>query len=331
MYPISDHFDGKKFHNLAPVDVTPKGAMWKIMKEYARKHPNKAPKTTPGPFVCDKLKLLHPLQDDVQVTWIGHSTVLLQIEGVTLLTDPVWYGRVSPFALVGPKRFFEAPIALSDLPPVDAVLLSHDHYDHLDRKTMLHLIGLSIPVITLLGVGNRLTAWGAPAAQITELDWWQATMVKSIKVTALPAQHFSGRSLSDRFSTLWGSFAISGPTKKIYFGADSGYHPQFKEIGEKLGPFDLTMLDSGAYHELWADIHMGPENAILAHQDLRGRLLMPIHWGTFSLALHPWKEPIERVEKAAAAAGVSLLVPAPASSYRLSDGPNNSGWWRRLT
>lgn len=331
MYPRSDHYDGRLFHNTSPVTVTPKGAAYKMLREYLKKHPGKEPLTKPGPFHTDPEALALAPANDIQVTWIGHATLLLQVEGVTLLTDPVWYKRVSPFSQLGPTRFFDAPISLGGLPPIDAVLLSHDHYDHLDRKTVLQLLRLGIPVITMLGVGKRLLRWGADPKLVTELDWWQVTKVKALEITAAPAQHFSGRTLTDRFSTLWGSFAIRSNQNNIYFGADSGYQKAFATIGDQLGPFDLTLLDSGAYNELWADIHMGPENAVQAHLDLKGKLLMPIHWGTFSLAFHPWKEPVERVIAAASDKGVNLLLPAPGQSRCVGDGPYNSQWWEQFS
>ena len=181
----------------------------------------------------------------------------------------------------------------------------------------------------MLGVGKRLINWGASKDLIVELDWWQSIQLPgNITVTALPARHFSGRWLNDRYSTLWGSFAIKGPSHNVYFGADSGYYNGFKTIGEKLGPFDLAMLDTGAYNKEWEDIHMGPENAVQATIDLQAKLLMPIHWGLFSLAFHPWKEPVERVIKAAQANNVPLVLPAPGETYDIDKGAYNSNWWQ---
>lgn len=325
----SDHFNGKIFLNPVPTEVMGKGAFGRMMKLYMEKHPNRTPSKRLGPFYAD-LKTINNLPADVlRVTWLGHSSNLIEIDGKRFLTDPLWYQRVSPFAVIGPKRFFDNPIHINDLPHIDAILLSHDHFDHLDKHAVLLLMAKGIRVITMLGVGKRLIGWGANEQLVTELDWWQQTELSNgFVITALPSRHFSGRWLSDRFSTLWGSFAIKGPLHNVYFGADSGYYDGFKKIGDKLGPFDLTMLDTGAYNKEWESIHMGPENAIQAHLDLKGKLLMPIHWGTFNLAFHPWTEPVERVIRAAEMNDVRLLLPRPGETRDINKGAYNSKWWQ---
>ena len=324
----SDHFDGKKFLNPVPTDVMGKGAFARIMKMYLQKHPNRTPSAPLGPFHTDLTKLKKLSADTVVVTWLGHSSLLIEVDGKRFLTDPLWCNRASPFKAIGPRRFFDNPISINNLPSIDYILLSHDHYDHLDKKSILYLLSKGIKIITMLGVGKRLSDWGGDTGFITELDWWQQVELgNGFVITALPNRHFSGRWLSDRFSTLWGSFAIKGPVHNVYFGADSGYYDGFKKIGDKLGPFDLTMLDSGAYNKEWEDIHMGPENAVRAHLDLKGKLLMPIHWGTFNLAFHPWKEPVERVIKAAQMQGVPLLIPSPGETVDIKNGAYNSKWW----
>lgn len=327
MHP-SDHFNGKVFLNPVPTDVMTPGAFLRVMRDYFKKHPGREPAKALGPFKVDTSLFSGKPTNDLRITWLGHSSLLIETGGKRFLTDPVWYDRVSPFKYFGPKRFFKNPLDISHLPPIDFVLLSHDHYDHLDKKSMLQLTGKNIPVITLFGVGKRLINWGAPKELVTELDWWQATEIADgFTVTATPARHFSGRWINDRFSTLWGAFAVKSPTHKIFFGADSGYFDGFKMIGEKLGPFDLAMLEIGAYNTNWEAIHMGPENAIQATVDLGKPLLLPIHWGTFNLAMHPWTEPIERLIKEAKRSDVSLVIPAPGETYTVRNNAYNSEWW----
>ncbi|MDB5197463.1 MAG: fold metallo-hydrolase [Flaviaesturariibacter sp.] len=294
-----------------------------------QKHPGREPVKGLGPFKADLQLFQNSIPDALRVTWLGHSSTLLEIDGKRLLTDPLWYQRVSPFKHIGPKRFFQNPIDLYELPFIDLILLSHDHYDHLDKDALVWLVKEKrVPIVTMLGVGKRLIDWGVPAQLVTELDWWQsAEPFEGFRVTAAPARHFSGRWLNDRFTTLWGSFAIKGPQHNVYFGADSGYYDGFKTIGERLGPFDLTMLEIGAYDQEWAAIHMGPHLALQAQQDLGSGLLMPIHWGTFNLALHPWKEPVERLLVAGAEKGIDLLLPRPGETCDLAKGAYNSRWW----
>lgn len=326
MQEPTGHFDGRLFQNPVPTEVMRPGSFFKLLKAYLNKPKNQTPSRPPGPFPVN-LDLLHQLPSGVvRVTWLGHSTILLDIDGKRFLTDPVWYDRASPFLYLGPKRFFPPPVSLDELPGIDYILLSHDHYDHLDKNAIIFLTSRRIPVITLLGVGRHLLKWGIAKELITETDWWQElTLGDGFSLTTLPARHFSGRWINDRFHTLWGSFAIQGPGHNVYFGADSGFYEGFKTIGERLGPFDLTMLDTGAYHPLWESIHMGPENAVRAHKDLKGKLMMPIHWGTFPLALHPWTEPVERVIQAAGPEGISLFMPAPGQTKIAEE--YNSNWW----
>ncbi len=294
-----------------------------------KKHPGRVPKPGLGPFHVNHVELVQPSPGELRVTWLGHSTVILDIDGKRFLTDPLWYKRVSPFSMIGPKRFFENPLPFENLPVTDAILLSHDHYDHLDKKNILKLAAKGLPVITMLGVGKRLVQWGVDPALVTELDWWQQTTVDNITITAAPARHFSGRWLTDRFHTLWGSFVIKGPVHNVYFGADSGYYDGFRTIGEKLGPFDLAMLEIGAYDEEWEAIHMGPENAVQANLEVQGKLLLPLHWATFNLAFHPWKEPVERLLTEAQKKNVSLLLPPPGITRNVKDGAYNSNWWTK--
>lgn len=326
----SNHYNGKIFLNPVPTEVMQPGAFFRVLGKYFQKHPGREPKTPIGPSITDASVLDNLPPQTLRVTWLGHSSLVLEIDGKRFLTDPVWYERASPFKYVGPKRFFKNPLDIDNLPRVDYILLSHDHYDHLDKNSLLQLAQKNIPIITMLGVGKRLTDWGVSKSLVTELDWWQSIAVgENFTITAAPARHFSGRWLADRFKTLWGSFAIKGPVHNIYFGADSGYYNGFTTIGEKLGPFHLALLEIGAYNAEWANIHMGPENAVQAAIDLGKPLMMPIHWGTFNLAMHPWKEPLERLIAEAEKREVQLFLPSPGETVVVNHQSYNSGWWTK--
>jgi L-ascorbate metabolism protein UlaG (beta-lactamase superfamily) len=250
------------------------------------------------------------------VSWLGHATTLLEIDGYRVLTDPIWSDRCSPSHAVGPERLHPMPASLESLPALDAVVISHDHYDHLDMDTVLALVRTQrAPFVVPLGVGAHLRQWRVPADRIIELDWNSATRIGELRLVCTPARHFSGRFLS-RNTTLWSSWAIIGPQHRAYFGGDTGYTGSFSDIGAEHGPFDLTLLPIGAYNTAWPDIHMNPEEAVRAHRDLNGDpaaggVLVPIHWCTFRLAPHSWAEPAERLVEAAAAAGVEIAVPRP--------------------
>lgn len=327
---VSDHYNGKIYLNPVPTTMMKPGAGFRVMRKFLQKHPGREPLKPLGPFYTDVQRLKNLSANDLRLTWLGHSTVIIETGGKRFLTDPVWYNRVSPFAFMGPKRFFQNPLPLNALPPVDFILLSHDHYDHLDKGTVLRLCKQNIPVITMLGVGKRLVNWGVSKTLVTELDWWESKdLSDGFTVTAAPSRHFSGRWLTDRFKTLWGAFAIKSPQHNVFFGADSGYYNGFSTIGQKLGPFNAVMLEIGAYNEEWESIHMGPENAVQAALDLGNPLLLPIHWGTFSLAMHPWKEPMERLMAEAARRNVQLVLPAPGETVTIANKAYNSRWWTK--
>lgn len=263
------------------------------------------------------------------ITWLGHSTVLIEMEGLKILTDPVWGKRTSPISFIGPKRFFQPPLAMDQLPDIDVVAISHDHYDHLDEESIKGLIGRAKIFIAPLGVGNYLEEWGVPYSQIVELDWWEDYNYRGVTFTSTPARHFSGRSAlpSNHNKTLWCGWAMNGKKHSLYYSGDTAMFPQFKDIGERLGPFDITMIEVGAYSNMWRDVHIGPEQAIEAHKLVKGKVLLPVHWGTFNLSHHGWTEPIERVIEASKKGDVKVITPRPGESYRVGDKPVINRWW----
>ena len=266
------------------------------------------------------------------VSWYGHSTALLEIDGYWVLTDPIWSRRCSPSRTVGPERMHPPPTPLESLPAIDAVVISHDHYDHLDLDTVLALARTQrAPFVVPLGVGAHLRDWGIPDGRIVELDWGQSGSVGDLELTCTPARHFSGRFLS-RNTTLWASWVIAGPKHRAYFAGDTGYTTSFADIGSEHGPFELSLMPVGAYNKLWPDIHMNPEEAVRAHLDVSGPgkgVLVPIHWCTFRLAPHQWAEPIERLLEAAGKADVAVAVPKPGQRVDPGAPPGFDAWWRR--
>ncbi len=258
---------------------------------------------------------------------LGHSTLLLKMQDAYFLTDPVFSERASPFQWMGPKRFHATPISIAELPPIKAVILSHDHYDHLDHAAIMQLADKVAYFLTPTGVGDRLIAWGIPAEKIRQLAWWQNTQVHDIEFVATPAQHFSGRGLHDRDQTLWASWTIINADQRIFFSGDSGYFSGFKAIGDQYGPFDLTLIETGAYDKQWPDVHMQPEESLQAHLDLRGKRLLPIHNGTFDLALHAWHEPFDRIVALAQRYNVKISTPMMGEAVDMAEAQTGQRWW----
>jgi L-ascorbate metabolism protein UlaG (beta-lactamase superfamily) len=321
---------GKKFLNPVPTAVMAPGAFTKMLSAYMHNKNEVVPKRQLGPFTTDPKVYGTPPASGLRITWIGHSSLLIEIDGLRLLTDPVWGSRASFSSFVGPKRFFAPPLALKDLPPLDAIIISHDHYDHLDKPTIEYLAQGATPFYCSLNVGAFLQKCGVGASHITEMNWTDKVQIGSnCQLTALPARHFSGRSLTNRFETLWSSFSIKTAQHHIYFGADSGWYEGFHEIGEVFGPFDLTMLEIGAHNTLWPDIHMGPYHAADAHLALKGKLMMPIHWGTFNLALHAWDEPIKTLLSIAPEKDIQLFAPQPGEPAEVTGQAYIHRWWER--
>ena len=267
-------------------------------------------------------------QTDPVLYRLGHSTILIKLGDHFVLTDPVFSERASPLQWVGPRRFHPAPIDIGELPHLSAVVISHDHYDHLDSGSIVQLAERTDYFVTPLGVGRHLRAWGVAEESIIELDWWEEVEIEGLELAATPAQHFSGRGLLDRNSTLWASWVIRGDGVNLFFSGDTGYFDGFREIGERYGPFDVTMIENGAYNLAWRDVHMLPQESVQAHIDLRGGAMLPIHNSTFDLSLHSWYEPLEKVSALTAQQGIELLTPVIGAPVYIRDPQPTFAWWR---
>ncbi|WP_093797738.1 MBL fold metallo-hydrolase [Streptomyces sp. Wb2n-11] len=332
----SPHFADGVFQNPVGAGTRTSASTFELAKLYFRKEERlRRSPAGPVPLHATTLAdLAQPPATGLRLTWMGHSSVLAEIDGRRVLFDPVWGQRCSPFAFAGPKRLHPVPVPLASLGPVDAVVISHDHYDHLDMPTIRALAGTGTVFAVPLGVGAHLEHWGVPADRMRELDWNETAKVAGLALTATPARHFCGRGLRNQQHTLWASWAVAGPEHRIYHSGDTGYFEGFGDIGAEHGPFDATMIQIGAYSDHWPDIHMTPEQGIRTHLDLQGGqplgVMLPIHWGTFNLAFHPWAEPAERTMFAARRAGVATAAPRPGEPFQPADRPAVTPWWRSV-
>ena len=330
----SPRWAGEGFRNLHPVmpGLRDPAAAMPTVKEFLCDAGRRVP-SAPLPSVNPLEAWRRKPRSGLRATWLGHSTVLIEIGGVRILTDPVWGPRASPLALAGPKRFQPVPVTLREMPRVDVVVVSHDHYDHLDYPTIRALAKTDVPFVTSLGVGAHLEAWGVRPERITELDWWESHELpgSGVRLTAAPSQHFSGRTFGVRNPTLWSSFVMRSADHSVFFSGDTGLTTEYENIRARLGPFDLVMLEIGAFHPAWGDVHLGPENALKAHSLLGSGAFLPVHWATFSLAMHAWDQPAEVLLERGSKAGTRLLMPRLGQPVEpsLTDG-RVEPWWRAV-
>jgi L-ascorbate metabolism protein UlaG (beta-lactamase superfamily) len=327
----SAQFNGRAFVNTHPVSAGFKeGVERPTVRDFLCGGERRVP-SGPLPLMNPLAQWAKPAETGLRVTWLGHSALLIEIDGVRLFTDPVWGNRASPLPFAGPKRFHPPVVALTALPPLDAIIISHDHYDHLDSPTIHALAKTSVPFITSLGVGARLVRWGISEERIVELDWWEEAHVNGVRVTAAPAQHFSGRGIKDRNATLWSSVHLRSDKHSVFYGADSGLTSEYSDIAQRLGPFDMVALEIGAHHPAWGDIHLGPTNAVHAREMLGSGAFLPIHWGTFNLAMHPWDEPAETVFNLAPSRAVRLVMPKLGEAVEPARYETADPWWRGVS
>ncbi|MFM9371221.1 MBL fold metallo-hydrolase [Streptomyces sp. Da 82-17] len=333
----SPNFADGRFTNPVGARVGPLGSKVEFAKTYFRKEERirRAPSGNVPVHPTTLADLARPPASGLRLTWMGHSSVLAEIDGRRVLFDPVWGERCSPFAFAGPRRLHPAPVPLTALGPVDAVVISHDHYDHLDLPTIKALADTDTVFAVPLGVGAHLEHWGVAPDRLRELDWHERTEISGLSLTATPARHFCGRGLRNEQHTLWASWVVAGDEHRVYHSGDTGYFPGFGDIGAEHGPFDATMIQIGAYSEYWPDIHMTPEEGVQAHLDLQGGrphgALLPIHWGTFNLAPHPWAEPGEWTRYAAEQAGQRVASPRPGEPFEPSGELPGEAWWRPVS
>ena len=322
-------FHNGRYQNSSGADSGGLSALPGIFRDYLN---NRTVEKAPSQSIPVQAVFLEQLLslDGTLAVKLGHSSLLLRLQEKFWLVDPVFAERVSPVQWAGPKRFHQPPLELNELSELEGVIISHDHYDHLDRSTILALNGRVKQFYVPKGIASLMQGWGIRPGDITELDWWESANADGVTLTAAPAQHFSGRALLDSNKRLWASWVIMTDDERLFFSGDSGYFDGFKTIGERYGPFDLTFMETGAYNDNWADIHMFPEESLQAHMDVRGKYMIPVHNGTFNLAMHSWFDPMERVLKAAEKHNQKLLTPVFGEVVQLSKPEESRRWWREM-
>lgn len=326
----SPNFTDEVFVNTEPeasFDIT-----WESLKDEFFGEQQRVPVGEIPVVPIDRSSLERKAEPGLRVMWTGHAGVLVEIDGYRVMTDPIFSERASPFEAFGPKRFHPPPIPLDDLTGIDAVVISHNHYDHLDKNTILHLAGQGTHIYLPLGNGTLLRNWNVPEDQIHEMDWWQEATLGELRLVATPARHYSSRGIFDFQKTLWLSWSIVGPQHRFFFSGDSGYSKTFTEIGRRFGPFDVNIIKVGSYGpgQAWVDVHMPPEESVQVHMDLGGKVMLPVHWATFNLARHRWDEPIHRTIAAATKAGIELITPRIGEAASADGSFSSTAWWEQV-
>jgi L-ascorbate metabolism protein UlaG (beta-lactamase superfamily) len=330
-YDNSPQFRDGVFQNMPNPEVLPSASGWRIWSRFIVGSKVDTVPVDPIPVHELSAKELDALDVKANhVVRLGHSSHLLKLRGKYWLIDPVFSERASPVQWAGPKRFHKPPLTLEQLPPIEGVILSHDHYDHLDVATIEYLSKSVKRYFVPLGVRARLVAMSVPAERVTELDWWQDAEYDGVKLTATPAQHFSGRTLTDRGRTLWASWVVQSGEQRIFYSGDSGYFQGFKQIGERFDGFDLALMENGAYDAYWPAVHMTPEQSVQAFEDLRGKVLFSVHNSTFDLAFHTWHDPLDRIADLTAAKKIELATPVIGEVVTVGQARTNTRWWAGL-
>lgn len=328
----SPHFHDGKFANTIPQAAYSIAQGWDLLKKQFGGDEQREP-PSPIPVVEIADGFFEELKPDVmRAVWLGHASVYLEIEGIRLLIDPALSDYASPLQGIGPKRFHASPITLENMPPIDAVLVSHDHYDHLDMATVQHLAARGTRFFLPLGAGAHLEKWGVAAAQVTELEWGQSATIDTLQVISTEARHYSGRGIFDHKDTFWTSWTLVGSKHRAFYSGDTGFSDHFERIGNKYGPFDLNIIKIGAYGPgaSWTDIHMQARDSVRAHVALKAKRMFPVHWATFNLAFHDWDEPVKRTIAAANEANIELVTPRVGDVVTAGRAFQSINWWEAV-
>lgn len=320
----------KKFENRRPeliAKMKKESMSWKTMKKWFSNTNERTPANRLPQIKPDIAQFIKN-SDHPKVIWLGHSTILLNLAGKIILIDPVFSNQASPVSFMV-KRFQKPVLSLQELPEIDHIIISHDHYDHLDMETVQFFRNKRTTFMVPLGIGAHLSGWGIDQIKIDELDWWESLKTDAIEFISTPAQHFSGRSLTGGDKTLWSSWVIRNTEHQIFYSGDSGYDAHFKEIGDKYGPFDVAFIENGQYNHAWKAVHMMPEESAQAYFDLKAELYIPVHWGMFNLSLHNWYDPIEEIHILSQKQGLRLATPQIGELLEITEETQTKQWWRK--